>query len=92
MIKLVISDYEFVPGIQTANFELPYAIDLENLSQFFRKRKMKTKIRKNQLCANSKHTYIHVSRDGRVKVHSFNRIRYNYLCKRIAGFKAVENV
>lgn len=48
---MVPSNYECVPGIQTANFELPFAIDLEGLSQFFRKRKMKTKIQATALAA-----------------------------------------
>jgi len=85
---LVPSNYESVPGIKTANFELPFSIDLENLSRFFRKRNMKTRIKKGQLLANTKDTYIHVTRDGQVRIHSFKRIRSSYFCKRIAEFKA----
>lgn len=88
---MVPCNYEFIPGIKTANFELPFTVDLENLSRFFRKQKMKTKIRKGQLCANTTDTYIHVSHCGQVRIHSFKRIRMSYFCKRIAGFKAVEN-
>lgn len=85
---MVPSEYESVPGIKKANFALPFAIDLERLSKFFRKQNMKTKIRNSQLCANTSDTYIHVSRSGQVRIHSFRRIRSSYLCKRIAGFKA----
>ena len=87
---MVPSNYESVPGIKTANFDLPFSIDLEQLSSFFRKQKMKTKIRKGQLCANTHDTYIHVARTGQVRIHSFKRIRSSYFCKRIAEFKVVQ--
>jgi len=85
------SNYEYIPGVKTANFELPFPVNLENLSRFFRKQKMKTKIRKGQLCANTNHTYIHVSKNGQVRIYSFKRIRMSYFCKRIAGFRDDEN-
>ncbi len=88
---MVPSNYESVPGVKKANFDLPYSLDLEELSRFFRKQKMKTKIRKGQLCANTNDTYIYVSQDGQVRIHSFKRIRPSYLCKRIAGFRVTDN-
>ncbi len=80
-------NYETIPGLKTANFELPFPVDLERLGKFFRGKNMKTKIKKGQLCANTNDTYIHVSAGGKVKIHSLRRIRMSYYCKRIAGFK-----
>lgn len=84
---MVPCNYEHIPGLKTAKFELPFPIDLESLAAYFRKKNMKTKIRKGQLCANTNDTYIHVSFDGKVRIHSFKRIRMSYYCKRIAGFR-----
>lgn len=83
-------NYESVPGLKTANFELPFPVDLERLAKFFRGKKYKTKIKKGQLCANTNDTYIHVSHSGKVRIHSFKRIRMSYFCKRIAGFRSYD--
>jgi len=84
---LLTANYDYIPGIQIAQFNLPFEIDLRGLEGFFQKRHMKTRIRKGRLTAQNGETYIHVSRDGSVEIRSFRRIRTSYFCKRIAGFR-----
>jgi len=85
---MITANYEYVPGIQKASFKLPYNINLEKLECFFRKKHMETKINNEMLAAQTNDTYIYVSRNGYVQIHSFKKIRPLYLCKKIAGFKA----
>lgn len=85
---MLTANYDYIPGVQKANFNLPFRIKLEPLKSFFEKRNMDAEIKGHTLIAKTKETYIYVSRNGKVQIHSFRRIRSAYICKKIATFKA----
>ncbi|KUK10064.1 MAG: hypothetical protein XD50_1651 [Clostridia bacterium 41_269] len=70
---MITANYEYIPGIQKASFKLPFKINLEKLERFFKKKNMETKIKNEILTAQTTDTYIYVSRNGYVQIHSFKK-------------------